>query len=166
MLGSVDLTVFERSNLHRILRLAWLAAPLALVVSSLFFHPEEADSLAFQKAALYRGFIKGKPSSPVTVEVRNDRVEFVGRANVACTDGRHHRWGFTVKTDSRGNGRFRQVEYQEAEDGSDFYERLKGRIVDSQVARGWFSLVSDRFFADDPDCSTGGRLRWRAERVR
>jgi hypothetical protein len=95
----------------------------------------------------------------------NRGVEFSGSFTKHCDDGTVRRGGTISSIGFDTKRRFRGKD-EDFLDGDYSVTRLKGRLLGDGRARGWVSDVDQFQEESRPDCTTDGRLRWRAERVR
>lgn len=131
-------------------------------------------------AAVYTGHVDGVPSSTIKLRVANDKegrrdsVAFRARDfPLDCDDGTESIWTeFPMRLRFSSSHRFSgDRSYVEPDPLYQTYYYVSGR-VDRREARGRLVLISDLTFPSvggsqqAPDCSTGGPIRWKAERVK
>ncbi len=97
---------------------------------------------------------------------RNIRVQVRANFEQVCADGSRIKRGASGSAPFRSSDAFRDDEYYEIEETANFVSlSYKGRLLESGSAQGWLSSRYESLGSSEPDCSTDGRLRWRAERA-
>jgi hypothetical protein len=129
------------------------------------------------KIVPYTGEAPADPGAQVQLEVRkrggeNYRADFhIQDLTMTCSDGTTQRTQLGPEIRFTRKHTFYFLEEDEAPNSGDLFTlEVKGRILDGDRARGYIAYDEDRQdppasgFPDLPDCSSNGKVRWRATR--
>ena len=168
----------QMSRKLRTLAVLFICSPAATTIASPALGEGQHSGFAGERRVVtYSGEMLGHPGSTLEIERHKRsgedvRVEFgFNDVVLQCDDGSIKDLDYLKRAGFRGENTFQAKGVGlNLETGNKAPFELKGRFLDGLV-RGYFEyefIVADppaEGYENDPDCSTQGKVRWRAERV-